>query len=104
MEGSQVILIDGYLKNSKIMKVGPNDSSLFTATIAIPANDVEGRYQNLQIASFTCADELAEYKNGSPVHIEGHLEIKTSVGTCSQCGHKKTQYWTNIIVDSVKPI
>ena len=99
MEGYQLIKMQGYLKKPKLMTVGPYDSSLFLGTIAIPANDMEDKYQYLQVSSFTCADDLGELVSGTPLYIEGHLEVKVSTAACSNCGENRTQYWTNIIID-----
>lgn len=100
MEGLQLVILKGYLKDPVVRKVGPFDGHLFTGTISIPASDNEGRCQYLKVSSFSCAEELDEVKEGSFLRVEGHLEINTSPIPCQKCGHNKTQYFTNIVIDN----
>lgn len=99
MDGKQVVVIDGYLKKPYVKKVGPYDGSLFTGIMEIPASDGSGNVQTLKISTFSCADEMGELKSGTPLHIEGHLEVKKGNSSCQQCGTQKPQYYTNIVVD-----
>jgi hypothetical protein len=100
MDGLQLVILKGYLKEPAVRVVGPYDGYLFTGTIAIPTQEDGRKYQYLKVSSFSCAEELSEVKEGSFLKIYGHLEINTSVIPCQKCGHNKTQYFTNVIVDN----
>jgi hypothetical protein len=103
MEGENFVRLKGKIKNQNVTTVGDYNSTLFKATLAIPAVE-SGGFQYIKISSFRCAEGLGELPNGTFVEIHGHIEERDYSGKCRHCGGYDKKFWTEVQVDYFKVI
>jgi len=103
MEGENFVRLKGKIINPSIQVVGDYNSSLFKASLAIPAVDHNG-YQYIKISSFKCAEGLSLLPKNTFVEIHGHIEERSYNGVCRHCGGYDKKFWTEVQVDYFRKI
>jgi hypothetical protein len=103
MEGENFVRLKGRITNPSIQVVGDYNSSLFKASLAIPAVNHNGN-QYIKISSFNCAEGLAGLPKKAFVEIHGHIEERSYNGTCRHCGGYDKKFWTEVQVDYFREI
>lgn len=101
--GENFVRLKGEITKPNIKTVG-NNSKVFNAVLAIPANYPNDGEQFIKISSFSCAEGLSEVPKGSFVEIHGHIEERYFDGKCKHCGGSDRKYWTQVSVDYFKII
>ena len=100
MIGENWVKLRGYIKSPELKTVGPYDSSLFKAKLAIPVNKEETEFQYLHVASFECADALSQVSRDKQISIHGHIEDNAFTSRCRHCGGYDKRFWYEIIIDA----
>lgn len=103
MDGENFVRLKGKIKNRNVTTVGAYNSTLFKATLAIPAVKSNG-HQYIKISSFRCAEGLAELPNGTFIEVHGHIEERDYSGKCRHCGGYDKKFWTEVQIDYFKII
>jgi len=103
MEGENFVRLKGKIVKPSTKIVGDYNSTLFKASLAIPAVGTNN-YQYIKIASFACADGLAAVPKNTFVEIHGHIEERSYNGTCRHCGGRAKKFWTEVQVDYFREI
>ena len=99
MVGENLVYLRGYIKKPEYSIVGPYNSPMFKALLAIPTQ--EG-YQHLKISTFSCAEGLSKVTQGAPIFIEGHIEDKSFTVRCKHCKGYDKRAWFEVVVDNFK--
>jgi hypothetical protein len=103
MEGENFVKLKGKITNPSSQMVGDFNSSIFKATLAIPAIGHNG-YQYIKISSFKCAEGLSDLPKNTFVEIHGHIEERSYSGRCRHCGGTDKKFWTEVQVDYFRKI
>lgn len=98
--GMNFVRLKGRIKNPLTKTVGQYNSTVFNASLAIPAPSPQTGFQYIKISSFSRAEELAGLEPEAFVELEGHIEERSFSGSCRHCGGYERKYWTEVVVDN----
>jgi hypothetical protein len=99
MIGENFVSLTGFIINPSFKQVGVNNSSLFTAQIAIPNGTDKNQYVKITAWGGT-AEGLNDLPKNVFVKVHGYIEERSYDGSCKHCGGPDKKYWTSVVVSN----